>query len=293
MAIAQIGASLLGGLFGASAAKQSAKAQLKAAELNNALARELYAKNEANASPYLQRGAAAGQALDGLLQENWLYDTPRSRSERPGALQRQGSAGQGARPDWSAAAYQESPAYAHQMERGLDAIASNKAMAGLLNSGSTLKSAMDFSQDLAAQDYHAWADRERDQFNQDRVFDEGQYRYDQDRMDRTFELDRGYADNAFESDRDYATDRHNQRLNAYFNLYGRGADAAAALAGAGRDYYSGVSANNSAAGQARADGFSGRADSLASAFNGVGGALKDAGFDNYVLEKLRWKKGPG
>lgn len=66
-----IGASVIGGALSGSsqkkAANKAADATVQAAESNNALAREIYGKNQAFLSPYMQTGQTAGNYLNAFL----------------------------------------------------------------------------------------------------------------------------------------------------------------------------------------------------------------------------------
>jgi hypothetical protein len=66
-AAATIGGAVLSSKAQKSAAKKAAAAATDNTAANNALARELYAKNSANLSPFMNNGLAASNALNGML----------------------------------------------------------------------------------------------------------------------------------------------------------------------------------------------------------------------------------
>lgn len=69
--VASIGGAVLGASSTKKAAKTAANAQLQATESNNALARDLYNRNTANFTPYMQSGRNANALLD-----SFIYGTP-------------------------------------------------------------------------------------------------------------------------------------------------------------------------------------------------------------------------
>lgn len=64
-------ASIAGGILGSKsqkkAANTAANAEIQAAQMNNALAKDIYSQNAAVLSPFQQRGNAAGDAINSLL----------------------------------------------------------------------------------------------------------------------------------------------------------------------------------------------------------------------------------
>ena len=118
-----------GGLISSSAAGNAANIASQTAAANNALELQIYNENKGLAQPYIDRGNAAGGELSGFL-------------------------GLGGDPAQSQAAlntYLNSTGYKFNMAQGQNAITSDKAAAGLLNSGSTLKSLDQFGTGLADQ----------------------------------------------------------------------------------------------------------------------------------------------
>jgi hypothetical protein len=107
--------------------------------------------------------------------------------------------------DVSLGSYQQSPDFQFQMDRGIGALKSDKTFHGLLRSGSALKGALDFSQNLANGDYDKWRSYVTGQYNTNRTRSDANFAYDASRSDRDYESDRGYGADVFASDRDYGT----------------------------------------------------------------------------------------
>jgi len=57
--------------------------------------------------------------------------------------------------------FMESPDYKFRLDRGLDAVTTNKAVNGLLRSGSALKAVTGFGQDLASSEFGNWWGRQK------------------------------------------------------------------------------------------------------------------------------------
>lgn len=66
-AVAGIAGSVIGGSSASKAAGKAADTSLAVAEKNNALAREMYGKNEASLAPFMNRGNVAGDYLNAFL----------------------------------------------------------------------------------------------------------------------------------------------------------------------------------------------------------------------------------
>lgn len=64
---ALLGSAIIGGGASAIGGNKAAKAQKKASDANTQLQRDIYGRNEATLSPYIQRGNAAGNILQGLI----------------------------------------------------------------------------------------------------------------------------------------------------------------------------------------------------------------------------------
>ncbi|MEO7026508.1 MAG: hypothetical protein ABI056_03045, partial [Caulobacteraceae bacterium] len=124
------GAATIGGaLISSNATSTAANDATSAASANNALQQQIYNSNVSLANPYIDRGNAAGNELNGFL-------------------------GLGGDPAASQAAlntYLNSTGYQFDKNEGMSAITGDKAASGLLDSGSTLKALDSFGTGLAQQ----------------------------------------------------------------------------------------------------------------------------------------------
>ncbi|MFZ5667967.1 MAG: hypothetical protein ACOY4K_00585 [Pseudomonadota bacterium] len=123
-AVLGAGASIYGANKQADAAKDAARASKKATDASLALQREMWQQTRADQEPW----RLAGQGALGRLQD----------------------------PN----AFMASPDYQFRLSEGLKSVAQNRAVAGLLNSGSTLRGFNDYAQDTAAGEYGAWWNRQ-------------------------------------------------------------------------------------------------------------------------------------
>jgi len=122
-----IGAGVIGATGSVIASSNAAGAATNAANQNNALETSIYNSNSANAAPYIQAGDKANTALQGFL-------------------------GLGGDPAATQAAFNDylnSTGYQFNLNQGLDAVSQSKAAAGLLNSGSAVKSLDSYATGLA------------------------------------------------------------------------------------------------------------------------------------------------
>lgn len=110
-------AAIGGSLISSHAVNSASKAARDAANQNNALQRDTYGQNKALITPYVNRGAAAGDELNGFL----------------------GLGGDPAKSKAALDTYLNSTGYQFDRQQGIDAVTQNKAVSGLLNSGSALK----------------------------------------------------------------------------------------------------------------------------------------------------------
>lgn len=120
-------ATIAGAAISASAKNKAANAAAKATADSNALQADIYAKNSANLSPYSTLGLKAGNELSGLFQL-------------------------GGDPAASKLAFDnflKSTGYQFQLDQGLKAVSAQRATAGALNSGSTLKALSNYGQNTA------------------------------------------------------------------------------------------------------------------------------------------------
>lgn len=128
-AAAIIGATTVGSaLIGANASNKAAKAQQQAAQSNNALQQQIYDRNTANLTPWMERGNQAGAA------QNALLGLGGDQGAANDAFQR----------------YLNSTGYQFQQNEGQRAITGSAAAHGMLNSGATLKALQDRGQQVGA-----------------------------------------------------------------------------------------------------------------------------------------------
>jgi len=132
------GGSILGGLFGSSAAKKAAKAQLQASREAMALQERMFNQQVALQEPFRQAGLTTQNEL--LRQMGLSGD---ATSQGYGNLMR----------DFTMADYQADPGYAFRMSEGLKALDRQAAARGGLISGAALKASQRYGQDLASQEY--------------------------------------------------------------------------------------------------------------------------------------------
>lgn len=140
MAIGSIGAivggvaSGVGAILGSKsqnkAAQAAADTSLAVAEKNNALAREIYGKNEGYLTPFMQTGTGAGSQINALL-----------------GLGGAANAGQAFN------LFKNSTGYKFRLGEGMDAINSGYAGAGTLQSGAAMKAINRYGQDYASNEF--------------------------------------------------------------------------------------------------------------------------------------------
>lgn len=133
-AVASAGINLIGGLLGSSSSKKAAKAaaeaQQRALEQQLAYQRESRDKIYAYADPFYQTGTAA---LNRLNDPN--------------------------------ANFQASPDYQFRLGQGLAGVTQNRAVGGMLRSGSALRGLSDYAQNTASNEFGNWYGRQRDLVN--------------------------------------------------------------------------------------------------------------------------------
>jgi hypothetical protein len=128
-AVAGIGSAAIG----ASATKKAAKAQTDAATTNNALQERIYNENRNLLAPDIAAGRDASSLLSDFL----------------------GVSGDGARAQTALDTFLKSTGYQEATSRGTEAIVGNRAAAGVLGSGATLKDVNDYGRTQAL----SYADR--------------------------------------------------------------------------------------------------------------------------------------
>jgi hypothetical protein len=124
-AVIGAGASVYGASRQASAAKSAANAQQRATDQTLQLQRDQYNQTRADQEPWRQAGVGALNAL--------------------------------ANPN---ANFQASPDYQFRMSAGLEGVTQNRAVSGLLNSGSALRGLNDYAQNTASNEFGNWWNRQ-------------------------------------------------------------------------------------------------------------------------------------
>ena len=132
------GGSILGGLFGSSAAKKASKAQLQAAREAMALQERMFNQQIALQEPFRQAGLTTQAEL--LRQFGLGGD---AASQGYGNMLR----------DFSAKDFQADPGYAFRLQEGLKGMDRQAAARGGLISGGALKAAQRYGQEMGSQEY--------------------------------------------------------------------------------------------------------------------------------------------
>jgi hypothetical protein len=125
------GASLAGGCMGSDAAGNAARAQARAANYATRMQVRMFNRANKLLQPWRAKGAWALQALQNRLRE-------------------------GPMGPW---AYKKSPDYTFRLREGMNALESDAAMRGMLESGPTLKALTKYAQDFATGDYQNYLNR--------------------------------------------------------------------------------------------------------------------------------------
>jgi hypothetical protein len=126
-------------IIGANASSDATKAQVNAANQNNALQTKIFDTTTANEAPFL---AAGNNGLTALMQALGL--APGSSGGIPNGAITQ---------PFTAQQYQKSPGYQFQFDQGVDAINNRASSQGGVQSGNTLKALTQYGQGVANQDY--------------------------------------------------------------------------------------------------------------------------------------------
>lgn len=132
------GGSILGGLFGSSAAKKASKAQLQAAREAMALQERMFNQQIALQEPFRQAGLTTQAEL--MRQFGLGGD---ATSAGYGNMLR----------DFSAEDFQADPGYAFRLQEGLKGMDRQAAARGGLISGAALKAAQRYGQEMGSQEY--------------------------------------------------------------------------------------------------------------------------------------------
>lgn len=141
------GASIIGGLVSSSASSKAASRATQASQdatvQNNALARETRDQNSATLAPFVQQGGAATAYINQLLGIGGAAPAAGAGNTNlaPGAAQS------------GFDAFRNSTGYQFRVGEGNRAITNNKAVSGLLKSGSTLKALTSYGQNQASAEF--------------------------------------------------------------------------------------------------------------------------------------------
>lgn len=132
--------SIIGDILGTGSAargqRQAASAAQRAADASLAEQQRQYNQSRADFAPYLQTGTAALGTYANLLGQN-------------GQAAQQTAMGQ----------FTASPDYNFRLNEGARALTARNSMLGIQDSGAAQKSAIQYSQGLASQEYGNWANR--------------------------------------------------------------------------------------------------------------------------------------
>jgi len=135
-------------------------------------------------------------------------------------------------PNLSASLYQTSPGYQWQMKEGNRAINALSAARGLGQSSGAIKSALNYSQGLADQDYQQWVGNELSiwQMSLNQAVSQNNL------QNQSFESDRNYGTGVYDADRNYLTNQYNTQTGNLQWLTGLGQSAANNTTNAGLTY---------------------------------------------------------
>lgn len=182
--------------------------------------------------------------------------------------------------DFTMEKFQQDPGYAFRLSEGLKALDRTAAARGGLISGSAMKGAMRYGQDMASQEYQNAFNR----YNQNRDFNS-----------TLFNQNRAYQTNQYNQNRNYNTDLYKMNrsdaLGSLGSLMSSGQNAANQMGAAGQNYASGAgstfqqagnagAAGVNAAGQANAAGQMGSANSIGNALNSAASSYTQANLLN-------------
>ena len=129
LAAATVASAGIGAVALSSASKKATKAATNAAADNNALQRDIYSQNKTALSPYIDQGVTNSGKINALLVTNPY--------------------------EFTADKFTADPGYQFRLNQGLSGVTQNKAVNGLLKSGSALKALNDYAQGGASQEYGA------------------------------------------------------------------------------------------------------------------------------------------
>jgi hypothetical protein len=158
-ALIGVAGAIGGAAISSSGAKSAANTAAQASANNNALAADIYSKNTANETPFMQSGQQANSTLQALLglggQQTQQYSqgqwNPITGQYIPGAP----TPGQ-SNADAANAAFNQftnSDGYQFRLNQGLNAVNTNYATHGALQSGAALKGLNDYAQGQASNEF--------------------------------------------------------------------------------------------------------------------------------------------
>ena len=182
--------------------------------------------------------------------------------------------------DFTMEKFQEDPGYAFRMSEGLKALDRTAAARGGLISGSALKAASRYGQDMASQEYQNAFNR----YNQNRAFNSNLFNANRAYQTGQYNLNRNFNADLYQTNRSNA-------LSPLGTLMSSGQNAANQMGAAGQNYAGNASntfqqAGNAAAagintaGQANAAGQMGVANSLGNAINTAASSYNQANLLN-------------
>lgn len=242
------GASLLGGLFGSSAAESAASQQAGASEYAANIQQQEFNKIRQSLAPYMKTGTQADASLKRLLGIGQPGGVTNSfLAKNPMSIIGQ--------PNFTAADFKTSPGYQFSLQQGENAINSAATPTAGTYSGNTLKALSTYGTGVAnqeyQQDYTNWINNYWNKYNA-------------------------------------ITGRQNQTFNMLSTLAGAGQNAASSAGAYGTTAATNIGQDVIGAGNATAAGTLGSAQSLLSGLSGATGALSapTAAYQNSLLGAL-------
>lgn len=131
VAVAIVGAAVVGGAASVSASNKASKTAKNAAETNNALQRDIYNENKAALAPYRSAGAPTTAAINSLL----------------------GLDGDPTKAKAALKTYYDSTGYDSRLKQGQASVTAALGNRGLLESGAAQKSLLKYGQDYASNEF--------------------------------------------------------------------------------------------------------------------------------------------
>lgn len=167
--------------------------------------------------------------------------------------------------DFTMEKFQQDPGYAFRMSEGLKALDRTAAARGGLISGSAMKGAMRYGQDMASQEYQNAFNR----YNANRTFNSN-----------LFNANRAYQTGQYNQNRNFNTDLYKMNrsdaLGALGSLMSSGQNAANQMGAAGQNYAGNANSTFQQAGNAAAAGINAAGQAGAAGQMGVANSLNNA-----------------